>query len=155
MIYAPAPAPARAPVSATIDPYDPMAPRRDAPIFRMQQDAPVAAPPPAGPAVQPAVQPAEGAPAAAPQPRRVAEVSNSGERPPAQGGRYYSVHRQNGRQPDSLAMPEPTYVDGLVVTMPQTIASQDLAVPEQGPTLIRDAQGRVRPAAAASDGDHQ
>ncbi|MBU2397095.1 MAG: hypothetical protein KKB87_06590, partial [Alphaproteobacteria bacterium] len=91
----------------------------------------------------------------APAPRRVAEVSNSGERPPSQGGRYYSVHRQNGRQPDALAMPDPTYVDALVVNMPETIASQDLAAPEQGPTLIRDAQGRVRPAPAASDGDHQ
>ncbi|HRJ64423.1 MAG TPA: hypothetical protein PLR59_08740, partial [Brevundimonas sp.] len=92
---------------------------------------------------------------AAPQPRRVAEVSNSGERPPTQGGRYYSVHRQNGRQPDALEMPAPNYVDALVVTMPETIASQDLAAPEQGPTLIRDAQGRIRHAPAASDGDHQ
>jgi hypothetical protein len=51
-------------------------------------------------------------------------------------------------------MPEPNYVDALVVSMPETIASQDLAAPEQGPTLIRDA-GRVRSAPAASDGDHQ
>ncbi|MDP2763511.1 MAG: hypothetical protein Q8O54_01585, partial [Brevundimonas sp.] len=91
----------------------------------------------------------------APRPRRIAEVSNSGQRPPTQGGRYYSVHRQNGRQPDALEMPEPTYVDALVVTMPETIASQDLAAPEPGPTLIRDNQGRLRPAPAASDGDHQ
>jgi len=82
-------------------------------------------------------------------------VSNSGERPPTQGGRYYSVHRQNGREPDALEMPAPNYVDALVVTMPETIASQDLAAPEQGPTLIRDAQGRTRRAPAASDGDHQ
>ena len=143
-----APAPSQ-PAPAESGPYDPMAPRRDAPIFRMQQDAlaPAAAPP--------VVQPAAASPAATPQTRRVAEVSNSGERPPTQGGRYYSVHRQNGRQPDALEMPEPNYVDALVVTMPETIASQDLAVPEQGPTLIRDAQGRVRPAPAASDGDHQ
>lgn len=151
MIYAPAPPPA--PVAT--QPADPMAPRRDAPIFRMQQDAPVAAPDFAhatvAPAAAPVVQPA----AAAPRPRRIAEVSNSGQRPPQQGGRYYSVHRQNGRQPDSLEMPEPTYVDALVVTMPETIASQDLAAPEPGPTLIRDNQGRLRPALAASDGDHQ
>ncbi len=150
MIYAPAPTQAP-PVQG--DPFDPMAPRRDAPIFRMQQDAPAPAPAPA--AAPPVVQPAAASPQAAPQPRRVAEVSNSGERPPTQGGRYYSVHRQNGRQPDALDMPEPNYVDALVVTMPETIASQDLAAPEQGPTLIRDAQGRVRPAPAASDGDHQ
>lgn len=143
-----APAPSR-PAPVESGPYDPMAPRRDAPIFRMQQDAPAPA------AAPPVAQPAAASPAATPQPRRVAEVSNSGERPPTQGGRYYSVHRQNGRQPDALEMPAPNYVDALVVTMPETIASQDLAVPEQGPTLIRDAQGRVRPAPAASDGDHQ
>ena len=148
MIYAPAPA---QPAPVESGPFDPMAPRRDAPIFRMQQDAPATAPA----AAPPVIQPAAAAPAATPQPRRVAEVSNSGERPPVQGGRYYSVHRQNGRQPDALEMPAPNYVDALVVTMPETIASQDLAAPEQGPTLIRDAQGRVRPAPAASDGDHQ
>ncbi|MDO9076821.1 MAG: hypothetical protein Q7U72_05145 [Brevundimonas sp.] len=148
IIYAPAPA---QPAPAESGPFDPMAPRRDAPIFRMQQEAPAAAPA----AAPPVIQPVAASPAATPQPRRVAEVSNSGERPPVQGGRYYSVHRQNGRQPDALEMPAPNYVDALVVTMPETIASQDLAAPEQGPTLIRDAQGRVRPAPAASDGDHQ
>jgi len=144
MIYAPAPSPA--PVQSA--PSDPMAPRRDAPIFRMQQDAPIAAP---APVAQSAVGTAE----TPPRQRPVAEVVNSGQRPPQQGGRYYSVHRQNGRQPDVLEMPEPTYVDALVITLPETIASQDLAAPEQGPTLIRDAQGRVRPVPAASDGDHQ
>lgn len=146
VIHAPAPA-----AAARGEPFDPMAPRRDAPIFRMQQDAPAAtAVPPA-----PVVQPASAAPEAAPRPRRVAEVVNSGERPPQQGGRYYSVHRQNGRQPDALQMPEPTYVDALAVTMPETIASQDLAAPEPGPTLIRDAQGRMRQMPAAPEGDFQ
>ena len=140
MIYAPPPG----------DPSDPMAPRRDAPIFRMQQDAPAAPP-----TVAPAVPPASAAAADAPAPRRLADVANSGEPPPQQGGRYYSVHRQNGRQPDALEMPAPTYVDALALTMPDTIASQDLAAPEQGPTLIRDSQGRLRQAPAASDGDHQ
>ena len=148
VIYAPTSLPAAAPAQA--GPFDPMAPRRDAPIFRMQQGAAATAP-----AVAPALQPVSAPATATPQPRRVAEVRNSGERPPQQGGRYYSVHRQNGRQPDALEMPEPTYVDALTITIPETIASQDLAVPEQGPTLIRDAQGRVRPAPAASDGDHQ
>jgi hypothetical protein len=147
MIYTPAPA---RPAPIESGPFDPMAPRRDAPIFRMQQDAPAAPP-----AAQPVLEPAAAASGATPQPRRVAEVSNSGERPPVQGGRYYSVHRQNGRQPDALEMPAPNYVDALIVSMPETIASQDLAAPEPGPTLIRDAQGRVRPAPAASDGDHQ
>ncbi len=149
VIYPAAPAPAPA---APSEPFDPMAPRRDAPIFRMQQEAPpAAAPASVAPAAE---QPAPAAPAAA-RPRRVAEVRDSGERPPQQGGRYYSVHRQNGRRPDTLEIPEPNYVDALAVTMPETIASQDLAAPEQGPRLIRDGQGRVRPAPAASDGDHQ
>jgi hypothetical protein len=146
IVYA-APPRLMAPDIAPDQPADPMAPRRDAPIFRLQQ----AAPPP-----EPAAEaPAEQGQAAAPRPRQVAEVTNTGERPPQQGARYYSVHRQNGRQPDTLAMPEPTYVDALAITMTQTPASQDLAEPEQGPTLIRDAQGRTRPVPAASDGDHQ
>ncbi|MGZ9101045.1 MAG: hypothetical protein ACXW3O_15210 [Brevundimonas sp.] len=148
--YAPAPAPASAamPAPTPSEPADPMAPRRDAPIFRLQQAAPPPEPvaeAPAGPQGQ----------SAAPGPRQVAEVANTGQRPPQQGARYYSVHRQNGRQPDALAMPEPTYVDALAITMTQTPASQDLAEPEQGPTLIRDSQGRTRPAPATSDGDHQ
>lgn len=152
--YAPAPEPAppsaigRADQGST-DPTDPMAPRRDAPIFRLQPSTPrpesVAAVSDPTPAADPA----------APRVQRVAEVSNTGERPPQQGARYYSVHRQNGRQPDALTMPEPTYVDALAITMTETPASQDLAQPDQGPTLIRDNQGRLRPAPAASDGDHQ
>lgn len=132
-------------------PFDPMAPRRDAPIFRMQRDAPAPAPTAALPGGQPDAM-------ASPdvsQPRGVTDVRNSGDRPPTQGGRYYSVHRQNGRQPDALEMPAPNYVDALAVTMPETIASQDLAEPQPGPTLIRDASGRVRPMPAATDGDYQ
>ncbi|HZW15027.1 MAG TPA: hypothetical protein VFF66_02110 [Brevundimonas sp.] len=123
-----------------------MAPRRDAPIFHMQQT------PPPRPDPGPAVTPRAEEPAA---PRPVVEVANSGERPPAQSARYYSVHRQNGREPDALVMPAPTYVDALVVSMTDAPASQDLAAPEQGPTLIRDRNGNLRAAPAASDGDHQ
>ncbi len=139
-------------VAATIDPADPMAPRRDAPIFRMQQRNLAQPAPEAAPDAEDAAQPAA---SDEPRPQRVAEVSNTGERPPQQGARYYSVHRQNGRTPDGLSMPEPTYVDSLAITMTQTPASQDLAQPDQGPTLIRDNQGRVRQAPAPSDGDHQ
>jgi hypothetical protein len=124
-----------------------MAPRRDAPIFRLQRTAPA---PEAVEAPAAAPQAAD-----APMASRIAEVANTGERPPQQGARYYSVHRQNGRQPDALAMPEPTYVDALAITMTATPASQDLAQPDQGPTLIRDNNGRLRAAPAASDGDHQ
>lgn len=145
-----APSPAAAPVAGPVD--DPMAPRRDAPIFRMQQTpqpAPVQAPPPASQGQ------AEAAPVA-PEPRRVAMVTaNPDDRPSAQGARYYSVHRLAGREPDSLTLPQPTYVDALAITTPVTIASQDLAQPEQAPTLIRDAQGRVRAQPAAPEGDYQ
>lgn len=147
MIYpAPAPPPEVPPGAVP----DPMAPRRDALIFQMQSATP--APP------EPARQPAPAAPRAEapPQPRPVMAVANSGEAPPTRsGGRYYSVHRQNGREPDPLAIPESTYVDGLVVSQIETMASQDLAAPEQGPTLIRDRNGNMRAAPAPSDGDHQ
>ena len=128
---------------------DPMAPRRDAPIFRMQQGAPAAPPPPV-----PQDAPARPAPASGP-PREAALVASPADRPPEQGARYYSVHRQNGRQPDALEMPDPTYVDAIAVTMPDSLASQDLAQPQEGPTLIRDAQGRVRAQPAAPEGDYQ
>lgn len=136
---------------------DPMAPRRDAPIFRMQREQPAPPPEPQAPEAAPAVAPARAdAAARAPQPRRIAEVTSTDERPaPWTGARYYSLHRQNGRQPDPLALPQPTYVDALAVTMTETPASQDLAQPDQGPTLIRDNQGRLRAAPAPSDGDHQ
>lgn len=136
----PAPPPAQ-PAAAPSD--DPMAPRRDAPIFRIQQPSPDAAPAP----VERQAEPEAEAPAVprAPQPRRIASVTpNPDDRPVQQGARYYSVHRQNGRAPDALTMPQPTYVDALAVTITETPASPDLAQPDQGPTLIRDANGRLR-----------
>lgn len=140
-----------APVAGPSD--DPMAPRRDAPIFHMEQT-----PPPAPAPVQATSTPAPQGQAevVAPEPRRVAMVAaNPADRPAEQGARYYSVHRQNGRAPDALTLPQPTYVDALAITTPVTLASQDLAQPEQAPTLIRDAQGRVRAQPAAPEGDYQ
>ncbi|MBU2272506.1 MAG: hypothetical protein KKE52_14535, partial [Alphaproteobacteria bacterium] len=143
VVYA---SPAAANAAPAAAPTDPMAPRRDAPIFHMQREAP---PPPTSPvAAAPAGE-------ATPAPRRAVEVAASAEGPPRQGARYYSVHRQNGRQPDALDMPAPNYVDALVVSSIDTIASQDLAAPAEGPTLIRDRDGNIRSAPAASDGDHQ
>lgn len=145
------PAPARADDAGSGAPADPMAPRRDALIFQMRSSAPPA--PAAAP--EPAPSPPPPVEAAAPA-RPAMAVASSGEAPPRQtGGRYYSVHRQNGREPDALTMPEPTYVDGLVVSEIETMASQDLAAPEAGPTLIRDRNGNMRAAPAPSDGDHQ
>lgn len=142
--------PPPAPMPPTVD--DPMAPRRDAPIFHMQQT-----PPPAPAQAQPAAPQGQAEAAPAPrEPRRVAMVTaNPNDRPAEQGARYYSVHRQAGREPDALTLPQPTYVDALAITTPVTIASQDLAQPDQAPTLIRDAQGRVRAQPAAPEGDYQ
>lgn len=144
-------APSPEPVQPEYAPSDPMAPRRDAPIFRLR--------PTPAPVPQDAPAPAEPearAEAAPPQPRRVALVqANPDDRPAPQGARRYSVHRQNGQTPDALTMPEPTYVDALAVTMTETPASQDLAQPDAGPTLIRDAQGRIRQQPAAPEGDYQ
>lgn len=145
------PAPVRTEDLGAGAPSDPMAPRRDALIFQMQSSTPAPGPataPQAAPVSPPAGTPVEARP--------VMAVAQSGEAPPRQaGGRYYSVHRQNGREPDALTLPEPTYVDGLVVSDIETMASQDLAAPDQGPTLIRDRNGNMRAAPAASDGDHQ
>lgn len=149
--------PTPAPV-ADAAPADPMAPRRDAPIFRIQQT-----PPPAASAVQPVPsaapspqQPVASAAETAPPPRpALVATANPDDRPVEQGARYYSVHRQTGRQPDPVAIPEPTYVDALAITTPVTLASQDLAQPDPGPTLIRDAQGRTRVQPATPEGDYQ
>ena len=142
------------PASAIVDAaVDPMAPRRDAFIFRMQpasSPVPTVAPPPQDQAQ------ADRAPAATREPHPVAVVAaNPDDRPAQQGARYYSVHRQAGRAPDAVSLPAPTYVDALAITTPVTIASQDLAQPDQAPTLIRDVQGRVRAQPAAPEGDYQ
>ena len=109
---------------------DPMAPRRDAAIFRI-----------GSPAVA-------GSEAAAP-------VRQAAALPTGPGGRYYSVHRQNGRQPDAVALPEPVYLDSLPVEMDRAPQSEDLAEPPAAPTVLRDANGRVRPAPPAPDDEAQ
>ena len=134
----PAPTPASVPApipTARVQPAaaavaaDPMAPRRDAPIFRL------------GAAAATAPEPA------APQPVRQA-VASSGS--PA---RYYSLHRQNGRQPDAIAMPAPVYLDALPVELERVPQSEDLAEPPAAPTVLRDSNGRVRPAPQTNTDD--
>ncbi|SFS76851.1 hypothetical protein [Brevundimonas viscosa] len=150
----PAPAAVAYPVPSTPQPsgppslHDPMAPRRDAPIFRL-------VPPTSAPV--PAPEPSDDRSAGeAPPPRPVAAVTaNSADRPQPQGARYYSVHRQNGREPDAVALPAPSYIDALAITMTEAPTTPDLAAPDPGPTLIRDAQGRVRAQPAAPEGDYR
>lgn len=125
---APAPAPVRTlPEVPAFDPADPMAPRRDAPIFRMQQPAPQPTPQGASAAVEPTQQP----------------VFQSGAASPTQTARYYSVHRPSGRQPDAVTLPEPVTVD--VIQLAQTPTSDDLSEPQPGPALMRNAEGRMVP----------
>lgn len=114
----PAPQPAQAAVA------DPMAPRRDAPIYRLQR-------------------PQAGAPLDA------AAVAASGQAAPTptaddNSARYYSVHRQAGRHPDAIPAPQQTYLDAMPVQMAQTPQSSDLAQPDGPPALIRNANGSLR-----------
>jgi len=115
-----------------------LAPRRDALIFQLQRNAPQA------PAASAPAAPEAPAPQPAPQPA-------SSDAPAQSGARYYSVHRQAGRQPDATPLPAPNYLDALPVELDQPIASDDLAQPPEAPAVMRDAQGRLR-AAPLTDG---
>lgn len=113
-----------------------MAPRRDAPIFRLQRpQAPVQTAPVSTIPTEPASVEPQPAPAAA----------------PGGGSRYYSVHRQAGRQPDAAPTPTPIYLDALPVDLDRTPSSTDLAEPPPAPNLIRNANGRVQALVPNSD----
>lgn len=125
---APVPQPTPEPVRTLpdvpeFDPADPMAPRRDAPIFRMQQPA----------------QP-QGASASVQQPQQQMAQADA---PPHQTARYYSVHRPTGRQPDPVSLPEQVTLDEL--RLPEMPSGADLSEPQAGPTLMRNADGRLVP----------
>ena len=100
---------------------DPMAPRADAPVWRTA-GASGAAPPTPQPSSRPAPQPGAGA----------------GSRG---GARYYSVHREAGRDPDPTTLPAPFFLDSAPV---------DLAEPPPAPTLMRN-QGGLAPSVAGDD----
>ena len=135
-----APAPQNAPQPAPQPPPqadalgDPMAPRRDAPIFRLTQTSMAAAAPAATPPVQTAAVQAEASP--------LASVPSAAP----QGARFYSVHRQAGHRPDPIPQAQPVYLDALPVEMSQTPSSADLAQPDGPPALIRNRDGSVRAA---------
>lgn len=114
-LHRPTSPPAQAAPAATVDSQqaasaDPMAPRRDARIFQLQ-----------------------------PQPAQPSQVEQAPVPQQAQDGqprsRYYSVHRDAGRQPDRPVLPEPVFFDSVTV---------DLAEPPATEPLVRDAQGRRR-----------
>ncbi|MBB1179741.1 hypothetical protein DSM05_11315 [Pseudomonas sp. FW305-3-2-15-E-TSA4] len=139
---APAPQNAPQPAPQADAPGDPMAPRRDAPIFRLTQTSMAAAAPAATPPVQTAAVQAEASP--------LASVPSAAP----QGARFYSVHRQAGHRPDPIPQAQPVYLDALPVEMSQTPSSADLAQPDGPPALIRNRDGSVRaapPSAGGSD----
>ena len=131
--------------------FDPMAPRRDAPIFRLQAQTVAEAPRPSAP------QAPESSPAPAAQTSAKAsaqpEIVQAALSPaPVQGVRFYSVHRQAGRRPDPINAVQPIYLDALPVEMTQTPSSADLARPDAPPALLRNSDGTVR-AAPQTEGD--
>jgi hypothetical protein len=133
-VHAP-PVPAPVAASATTDVADPMAPRADAPIFRLRSQGAAAAP------VQ-TQAPAETAPAPSapvPQASTAQAPVQTGTTGQAQA-RYYSVHRAAGRQPDPTVMPDPVFFDSVAM---------DLAAPPETEPPRRDAQGRLIPVANA------
>ena len=135
-VYAPAPAanPAPAPEN-TAAIADPMAPRRDAAIFRLQQNSGNPAPAAPGASIDAA---AVSTPQAA-EPQQIAQAA-----PYSQQARYYSVHRQAGRHPDAISAPQQSYLNALPVELTQVPASKDMAEPDAPPQLIRDGNGRIR-----------
>jgi hypothetical protein len=120
--------PAAAPTTSAADP---MAPRPDAPIFRLRSQGAASTSVPAQTA------PSQSAPAEqAPVQQTEAQISASGQAP----ARYYSVHRAAGRQPDPTVMPDPVFFDSVAL---------DLAQPPETEPVRRDAQGRRIPVANA------
>lgn len=126
----PMPPPVPIPTAVEAAPADPMAPRRDAPIFHMGR-----------PAVDQAEQ--QASQSAADAPRQLAQVAPSHAGAPARdGARYYSVHRQAGHQPDPMTLPESIFIGG---------GTADLAEPPPVPILPRTVNGRAQVAVQNQD----
>lgn len=119
----PPPIPAATEAPADQAAADPMAPRRDAMIFRMGVQAPAAQ------------DPRETTPPMSEAPRQLAQAMPARSDAPArQGARYYSVHREAGHQPDPMTLPESVFIGG----------SADLAEPPPAPVLPRTINGRAQ-----------
>ncbi|MFN7110569.1 MAG: hypothetical protein ACK4M2_02950 [Brevundimonas sp.] len=144
-VQAPAPAPVQALVqappqseAASEPAFDPMAPRRDAPIFRLQRQTAAETAPQTGTETKSGAKAETQSASAAPPAMLQAALA------PVQGARFYSVHRQAGRQPDRINTVQPIYLDALPVEMTQTPSSADLAQPDGPPALQRNSDGTVR-----------
>ena len=103
--------------------FDPMAPRRDALIYRIQGAQPAETAPQARPLAA-----AEPQAASTPSPYALADQSRG-------GARYYSVHRAAGHQPDRTVIPEAVYLDSAPI---------DLAEPPATPVPARTVNGRAQ-----------
>jgi hypothetical protein len=134
---------------------DPMAPRGDALIFRMQQpqvDAPAQQQPQQVAPAQAAPARTTSTPTASTQTNSQGEIQSSvltqpvagrtpggqayaGAEPPREGVRYYSVQRAVGRQPDPIAIPESVYLDNAPI---------DLAEPPATPVRTRTVNGQAQ-----------
>ncbi len=153
VVAAQAPAPAQSPVQAqphtqtqaqaeaAPEPaFDPMAPRRDAPIFRLQRQTTAQTAPETAAQAQGGTKGETGAETASAAPPAMLQAALA----PVQGARFYSVHRQAGHQPDRINPVQPIYLDALPVEMTQTPSSADLAQPDGPPALQRNSDGSVR-----------
>jgi hypothetical protein len=111
--------------------YDPMAPRADAPIFRMGRSAPAEQQPPEPQSFQSEAPQSQAQ--AAPHLLAQAAPTRPGQ-PAREGARYYSVHREAGHEPDPVVLPESIFIGGG--------ASADLAEPPPAPVTTRTINGR-------------
>lgn len=114
------------------------------------------APPPGSAAHAAYVPPVQTTPPAYAQPADAGAPAPSSA--PPVGGRYYSVHRPNGRQPDAVLRPEPVYLDGVTVDRVDAAPAEggeDLAAPPAPASMVRDANGVLRPAPTPIEHDIQ
>jgi len=127
---------------------DPMAPRRDAPIFSIQAARnPQAPTPPTQAEAQAQAQAQSGQIQGQPQSQAVASVAG----PAREGPRYYSVHRQAGHEPDPTQIPESVYAvipEGAFLDAART----DLADPPAAPVATRTINGRIQQVNRGDDG---
>jgi len=121
-----------------------MAPRPDALIWSVGQPQPPARQPQAAQPQAAQPQPTQPPAVAAQAQTRPPAPAQARTEPSAGGARYYSVHRQNGRQPDRAVLPEQVYLDALPVEMDETPTSPNMAEPPGPPQLVRNPDGTVR-----------